>query len=234
MAEESCCIEMSSDQRKQYRFKNKIYLLEAKQKLSLFFSSELEWEYEDFFSPTDIPELMQREAGLLWVRTDIRISVAATMYQSFEKDLRNWLYWQLYVYELDHNEFKNVFWNMSAPKLLRTCLLPQWGLDTPPYLDDIEQCNTLVNTLKHGYGTSFKTLFNTYPQYSSMTDYGKAKYENNVDRVPTYFAHSLRFGIDDLERFSDAIDAFWASVPSNTPVAELLGRFRNLKLISNQ
>lgn len=224
---------MHEEQRKQFRFKNKIYLLEAKQKLHLYFGPQLEWEYESYFSPSGIPEHMQREAGLFMVRTNIRISVAATMYQSFEKDLRDRLYCRLFAYELDHDEFKNVFWSMSAPKLLRTCLLPQWGLDTPAYLDDIEQCHMLANTLKHGYGTSFKALFSAYPQYSSMTDHGKAKYVNDVDRVPTYFAHFLRFGIDDLERFSDAIDAFWASVPSSTPVEELLTRFRNLKLISN-
>lgn len=149
------------------------------------------------------------------LRMNTRLSIAAGMFQAFEKSLREWLADQLARCDVRGSEG---IWTMTFSGLLEQLSEPEcWNMQSQPFRECLRQGLLLVNAWKHGNGPSFEKLVHDCPRFIDVDDRSRAAFGTNNRPLPAWWARRLTVELLDLKHFSDAISAFWAHIPEYTP-----------------
>lgn len=145
------------------------------------------------------------------LRKSTRLSIIAGMYQEWEKQLREWL-----TREVARNRpvphLVKALWTAKIGDLFD--FLESWGwlVRSRAYFPDLELCQLVVNVFKHGGGTALEALRSRAPRLVGIDP------DDPLRRVLWSMIDHTRLDVEDgdLDRFSDAIVAFWRDVPENT------------------
>ncbi|WP_353614469.1 hypothetical protein [Mangrovibacter phragmitis] len=187
--------------------------------------------------PSDGFEEANNEEITIWLqldamRTSTRISIVAGMFQEFEKSLREWLADQLAGCGVPYHEG---IWTMVFSGLLEHLSKPEcWNMQTQPFWERLRQGLILVNAWKHGKGPSFDKLYHEYPRFIDVDDRSRASIGPHNLSLPAWWARRLTVQPRDLKSFSEAINAFWAHIPEDTPSDQFLFlKKRNNKKLKN-
>lgn len=134
-----------------------------------------------------------------------RLSVAAGMYQEWDKQLRDWL-----TTEIRHwhggNNLLEATWKASFDGIMDLLGALGWSVKQSSFYPKLEALQLAVNVFKHGEGNSLTTLKDRYPdylenQFADLNMSGFLDYTN------------LKITDEQIDAFSAAILAFWQDVP---------------------
>lgn len=145
------------------------------------------------------------------LRNNMRLSVVAGFFHSWEKNLRGWL-----VEETEHwlrsEHTREALWKKKVADLfeLLSCFGGAFADDS--YFRDLNACHLVVNVYKHGDGPSLQSLVKDHPEFLRHPQNGSASFTGI--RLPANHEH-LTVADEDVDRFADAIARFWSDVPEN-------------------
>lgn len=211
--------EMTKDRREHLISSHKFYVAQAKERLlSQFDDIEGEAdaygktkrdEYSAYYNPEtdnsyDLQEAADNEMcshyHMLNEMYDLTLlSVISGMFHEWEKQLRNWINFQIQrVYKGDH--IKKAICKADFVKLIKLFKHSDWLIQSKPYYVSLNRCRLVVNAYKHGEGDSLECLRNKHPDL--------------INEVPDVFSSkSLNIKTEHLEEFSKSILEFWGDVP---------------------
>lgn len=167
----------------------------------------------DLHNPSDFDERAHAEMESFYLlleemRETTRLSVVASMYHDWDKQLREWL-----VREINHwhrgSEVRSQVWSQDFIGLADLFDALGWAFRTKSYFPKLDACRLLVNVYKHGEGKSFTDLKERFPEYLNSLP----PYLQNL----TYVDYTdLRVNDAQIQEFSDAIVSFWNDLPERT------------------
>ena len=140
------------------------------------------------------------------LRSVTRLSIVAGMYHEWEKQLRDWLVRELMrIARGEH--LRKAVWMATVDQIFEFLESWQWPVKTRAYYRDLRLCHLVVNVYKHGGGTSLTELRKLAPELLGQ----------RADQ-PLYLTSVLdhtHLTLDDqnIDRFSEAILAFWHDLP---------------------
>jgi hypothetical protein len=143
------------------------------------------------------------------MRDQTRLGVAAGMFHEWNNQLRDWMVREIQNWNSAGKVASEVR-NADFKKIIQ--LLDSFGLNilSTEYYHRIDALYHLVNVYKHGTGRSLDKLKLMYPDYlidpSDWT--GRA-----ISHVEHLDHTDLRVSEAQIQAFSDAIVAFWRSIP---------------------
>ena len=148
------------------------------------------------------------------LRNTTRLSIVAGMYHELEKQLRDWIgrdFGELGLGKHAHS----AIWRAVIADIYGFLECWQWPVRTKPFHSDLHLCHLVVNVYKHGAGSSFEELKALAPDLVGKTE-----------DLPGFFLSALDYTnltVSDvhLDRFSDAIVAFWQDAPENTFASQI-------------
>lgn len=164
--------------------------------------------------PTDHFDQAHDEQIAFYLRLDelrktTRLSIIAGMYHGWEKQLRDWL-----TTEIRHLgpavHLATELWRRPIDEIFDFMESWRWPLREAPYFEDLRVCNLVVNVYKHGNGRSLDELRHAAPALAGYISDKPEFLRSALDHT------DLTVEDEDLNRFSDAIVAFWHAVPENT------------------
>lgn len=145
------------------------------------------------------------------MREQTRLSVVAGMYHGWDKQLRDWL-----VREVQHwhngEQAASKIWSADFDRLIELLESLNWNVRGGGYFHTLDACRLVVNTYKHGEGTSFERLKSEYPTYVDDP------FSDSGIHAPglSFSDHThLRVTDDHIDEFSEAIIGFWEAVPKD-------------------
>jgi hypothetical protein len=146
------------------------------------------------------------------MREATRLSVIAGMFHQWDKHLRDWIALEMRHEHRGKSTAKTI-WGANFPETID--FLAAFGFDVKalacyPRLDAMRQ---VVNTYKHGNGSSLDALKKSFPEFISNP--------LDIAGVPEMFRqHSdhtdLKLTDGHVVQFSEAILEFWRAVPDET------------------
>ncbi len=134
-----------------------------------------------------------------------RLSVAAGMYQEWDKQLRNWLTKEIIHWHVGDNLLKAT-WKASFDGIMDLLGALGWTVKQAPYFPKLDALHLAVNIFKHGEGDSLTYLKERYPAYLE-NQFADLNIESFSDHT------NLKITDEQIEAFSTAILAFWQDVP---------------------
>jgi hypothetical protein len=142
------------------------------------------------------------------LRDTTRLSIIASMYHEWEKQLRHWVAKEMGHFIRGKNT-QQVIWQQPVERLFDFLQACKWPIRSKAYYHNLCRCQLVVNVYKHGAGTSFDALKDKAPEFV-----------RRHTNVPAYFFlepdyTDLNVSDADLEDFSAAIISFWGDVPEN-------------------
>ena len=175
-----------------------------------------------FHGPGDFEQLAYDESiefyGLLQqMHGDTRLSVLAGMFHQWDKRVRDWLAREL------TNRFlvpkaKAAVWDANFVQLFELMDSFGWRMREQEYFGHLDTCRLLVNVYKHGPGTSFDDIKNQHPEYLKSAVGGVLGAERELRYADNT---NLKVGDEDVDRFSNAVIAFWECVPTTTLISQI-------------
>jgi hypothetical protein len=148
------------------------------------------------------------------LRNSTRLSIIAGMYHEWEKQLRDWLGREMGELRLGEHTHAAI-WRAVIDDILDFLETWKWPIRERPYYASLNLCHLVVNVYKHGAGPSFRELKKSAPDLVGKSSDLPGFFISALDYT------DLRVGDADLDRFSDAIIAFWQDVPENTFASQL-------------
>lgn len=143
------------------------------------------------------------------MREQIRLAVLAAVFHEWEKSLRGWLAGEARHWS-GRDKAYSAIWKANFPVIMDLLATFGWDVRSKSYFKSLDACRCVVNVYKHGEGTSLSDLRESYPEYlthrSNATEPG-----DEIHQVINY--DDLGLTDEHLQRFSDAIVAFWRDVP---------------------
>lgn len=143
------------------------------------------------------------------LRKSTQLSIIAGMYHEWEKQLRDWLGREI-MRVAPGEHMRSAIWKQTVGGIIDFLESWQWPVRSQPYFRDLHLCHLVVNVYKHGSGTSFEELKAFAPALTGQQADTPAFMLSVLDHT------NLTVGDTDLDRFSEAIIAFWRDVPENT------------------
>ena len=141
--------------------------------------------------------------GLLTeLHSQTRLNIIVGMFALWEKEVRD-----LVTSQTHHlpEEVKKALWKCPFERLFEFFECLGWDARSESFYASLDQCRLIVNTHKHGEGSSFDRLKQEFPQYIRHFDNPWAeRYATHTD---------LQVSDEDLDRFALAIEKFWESIP---------------------
>ena len=209
------------------QFNDEAMKADADQHAEDWLASRAQYFDPDRDDPADAYEQSWDEAvsfyqGLVDLQKTTRLSIIAGIYHEWEKQLRDWLGREMGHHRLGEHT-NAAIWRVVIGDIFDFLECCQWPVRERPYYADLNICHLVVNVYKHGNGNSFKELKEKAPEIAGAKD-----------ELPGFFLSALDYtnlevGDADLERFSDAIVAFWQDVPENVFFSQLSGEPKWLK-----
>lgn len=144
------------------------------------------------------------------MRDSTHLSVVAGMFHAWDKQLRDWL-----VIEMRHwhngNITRSKIWSVDFEQIVDFLESLGWIIRDEKYFGKLESCRLVTNVYKHGDGKSFQDLKEKHPEYLAGLPGG------TESRLLTRCIDHTDLKVSDkqITDFSDAIVAFWQSVPEN-------------------
>jgi len=146
------------------------------------------------------------------MRDNTRLSVVASIYHEWDKQLRDWL-----VREINHwhigEDVRAKIWSQDFGNLIDLFVGLGWDTRSKPYYAALDACRLVVNVYKHGEGTSFQDLKQRYPEYIDNPLKSLGDSTLGID-LADYT--NLAVTEEQIHGFSAAIVAFWNDIPKNT------------------
>lgn len=143
------------------------------------------------------------------LRDQIRFSLVAGMFHTWDKQLRKWLLGEFRHWGAGKSAEQKL-WAVSFTKIEE--LLHGLGLarKDSTYLKRLRACSYVVNVYKHGDGDSLERLKAEHPEYLRPLFLG----EDPLERAWLDHTH-LEVTDAQFEEFSDSIAQFWQSIPES-------------------
>ena len=209
------------------QFNDEAMKADADQHAEDWLASRAQYFDPDRDDPADAYEQSWDEAvsfyqGLVDLQKTTRLSIIAGIYHEWEKQLRDWLGREMGHHRLGEHT-NAAIWRVVIGDIFDFLECCQWPVRERPYYADLNICHLVVNVYKHGNGNSFKELKEKAPEIAGPKD-----------ELPGFFLSALDYtNVEvtdaDLNRFSDAIVAFWKDVPENVFFSQLSGEPKWLK-----
>lgn len=150
------------------------------------------------------------------LRKITQLSIIAGMYHEWEKQLRDWLAREMMRFAPGEH-LRSAVWKETVGGIFDLLESLQWPLRSEPWFGDLHLCHLVVNVYKHGSGPSLTELTALAPRFSGQTP-------GHIHFMTSALDHTnLKVDDGDIERFSDAIIAFWRAVPENTFQSQITG-----------
>lgn len=150
------------------------------------------------------------------MRDTVVLALTANMYHQFDKTLRQKMIQEL-NHSIEYDFIQPLIWGIDFIQLME--LIDWIGIDIKEtdFIKKINTCRLVVNVYKHGDGGSNKQLFKDSPEYYSahLTDLGYDSYISNINH------EYLRVTDTQFIEFSEAINQFWASIPTYTYASQI-------------
>ena len=209
---------------------HEFYVSEAKRRLLDQFDDEAmkadadrhaeEWLAErgrnfdpDRHDPADFYEQAYDESisfylSLAGLRDSTRLSIIAGMFHEWEKQLRDWL-----GREFGHHGFgrhaHEAVWTIGFRDLIELFEHCGWPVRDSHFFNDLFVCGLVTNVYKHGNGPSFQSLKEAAPELAGRSGDLPAFFVSALDHS------TMKVSDADLDRFANAITAFWRRLPEN-------------------
>ncbi|WP_456389781.1 hypothetical protein [Profundibacter sp.] len=154
---------------------------------------------------------------LIDMRQTMLLSITASIYHEWEKQLKVWLSREIKHWVHGEAVLEGIE-KATFCKILN--LLKCLGSDvrSKDYYSSLDACRCVVNVYKHGNGVSLKELKNHYPEF--LFDLGMGEYIGGLD-VDVYDYTNLKVTKDNLEQFSHSILMFWEDIPECVKRSEI-------------
>lgn len=142
-------------------------------------------------------------ASLEEMRRQTRLSLMASIYHHWDKEVRTWLVKQIEHWSRGENVPKQI-WSANLDELIE--LLDSMGLanKNAAYIKTISKYRHVVNVHKHGAGNAFNTLKAQHPEFLKRN----SSWTYDPDHT------HLTIEDEDLNSLSEAISDFWKSIPA--------------------
>jgi len=151
------------------------------------------------------------------------LSVISGVYHEWDKQLRDWITQELRHWHTGDN-LKIAVWKANFDEIIELLEGFEFSIKDKDFFSVLNQCRLIVNVYKHGDGNSFNDLLEKKPEYfdSELTSLLGNDAFQFLDHthlsVPSHY----------LDELSNAIIAFWQSIPERVFLSEqmtLSGRF---------
>ncbi len=178
--------------------------------------------YPDRDDPVDFYEAAN-EAGIEFygllneMREQTRLSVVAGMFHEWDKQLRDWLTREIRHWH-DGVSVRSKIWSADFGQLADLLESFGWNLRNTEYFRPLDGCRLVVNVYKHGDGKSLDELKSRYPEYLADSRGGLG---GDVPDPKAGVHTDLNVSDEQWQAFSDAILAFWRSVPESVTESQL-------------
>ena len=155
-------------------------------------------------------QAVERYELLSDLKRQLFLAALAGLYHQWERDLRAFLDNE---YQFDQSEQAGIdkkVWRPEIKEIFKTLAKYDWDCTTKPFFSKLDECRLVVNTYKHGRGTSFDDLKAARPDllHHPLTDMGMDIASDE------WFDHEwLEISEKDFKLFGDAIEAFWLEMP---------------------
>lgn len=151
------------------------------------------------------------------MRGNTRLSVVAGMFHEWDKHLRGWLAREIERSIPGGNAAAKI-WAANFDQIIDLLESLGWSLRGSDFFGKLDACRLVVNVYKHGRGTSLDDLKARFPEYLADPYSGAGGAFSNI----RYRDHThLKVSDEQLQEFSDAIVAFWLTVPEDIYESEL-------------
>lgn len=145
------------------------------------------------------------------LREQTHLSVVASMFHQWEKQLRKWL-----VHEIQHwhrgDKVKQAVWKTNLGNIFDLLEGLGWNVRHTTHFPILDACRLVVDVYKYGEGDSLVELKQKYSEYldDSLSQVGELSLgAGDLDHT------DLKVTDEQIQVFSDAIVAFWNGVPEN-------------------
>ncbi|WP_051153599.1 hypothetical protein [Litoreibacter arenae] len=152
------------------------------------------------------------------MKDDVRLSMIATMFHNWEKELREWL-----MHEVRHwhpgDAVKDAIWSVTLDEIYNLLKVTGYfDVRGQIFYSSLDSLRLVVNVFKHGDGQSLKQLDSKFPRFTARSHQGF--YSSNLRMRILRHEHMVVTDADFLE-FSQALILFWEGLPDNIMVSEL-------------
>jgi len=149
------------------------------------------------------------------MRERIFLSVISGVYHEWDKQLRDWITQEFRHWHTGDN-LKMTVWKANFDEIIELLEGCEFSIKDKDFFSVLNQCRLIVNVYKHGDGNSFNDLLERNPEYfdsglKSMLGDNAIKFLNHTHlSVPSHY----------LDELSNAIIAFWQSIPERVFLSE--------------
>lgn len=132
----------------------------------------------------------------------------AGLYHQWEKDLREFIEWELNHYA-DRREVRKVAWGSNLGDVLGLIQDFGWTTRSEPFFPDVDACRLIVNVYKHGQGHALNQLAERFPEFVARPFYNwPAAFSTD------FLDHEwLKVTPEQFSRIAGALRAFWTVFP---------------------
>jgi hypothetical protein len=136
------------------------------------------------------------------------LSVVAGMYHEWERQFRDWT-----VSEISHwhrgDNVRSRSWSIHTGELFKFYKRFGWDITAQPYYSKIDACRLVVNTYKHGPGSSMDDLKLKYPEYFTEA---KEIFSGLSSKINFLNYDNLAVIIDQIKGFQFQLSIFGSQV----------------------
>ena len=138
-----------------------------------------------------------------------RLSVIAGMFHQWDKKLRDWIVREMHHWHHGENATRSI-WKADVPALMDFFVAFGFNVKTFPCYERLNAMRLVVNVFKHGNGSSFDELKESFPDLIA-----DPPGEDGEHVFPFDFMDHTDMKVSDahLDQFSEAILEFWMAVP---------------------
>ena len=152
------------------------------------------------------------------MKDDVRLSMVSTMFQNWEKELREWLVHEV-RYWYPGRQVKEAIWSATVDEIYNLLKVSGfYDVRAQPLFRSLDALRLVVNVFKHGDGKSLKDLDRKYPRFTARSHDGF--YAQNLRMRLLRHEHMVVTDAD-FEEFCHALISFWQGLPDNMMVSEV-------------
>lgn len=138
------------------------------------------------------------------MQTRTRLSIVASIFHEWEKQLKSWMIDEMYNWGCGNN-VKKAVWKAPFMDIIKLLQEVGWEVERGDYYASLDKCRLIVNVYKHGDGRSFECIRKKHPDIlQGPEDY--LEYTSHVD---------LAISEKHISECSKAIIDFWKDVPAH-------------------
>lgn len=143
------------------------------------------------------------------MRERTRLGVIAGMYHEWDKKLREWLIKEIQRWHRGENVVRSI-WKVDISSIFDLLRAFEFDPKAMPNYCRLDAMRLVVNVFKHGDGSSFDELRQSYPEFLL----GAGGEEGSI-RI-SYLDHTHMAVTDEhIDQFSEAILGFWLAIPES-------------------